>query len=117
MRTYKRWYSDGKVQEDQRPVCQRPEPTNKLTPKERQEVLTTCNLAEYANLPPSQIVPNLLDKKTYIASESSFYRILKEEGQLQHRGRAKEPKKYAKPTRYKATEANQIWLWDNHLLA
>ncbi len=58
-------------------MCQRPEPANKLTPKERQDVLTVCNLAEYASLPPSQIVPDLLDKKTYVASESSFYRILK----------------------------------------
>jgi len=31
---------------------------------------------------------------------------------MQHRGRAKEPKKYAKPTSYKATQANQIWSWD-----
>lgn len=112
LRTYKRWYSNGEIQEDQRSECQRPEPTNKLTAKERQDVLDICNLAEYASLPPSQIVPDLLDKKTYIASESSFYRILKEEGQMQHRGRAKEPKKYAKPTSYKATEANQIWSWD-----
>ena len=112
LRTYKRWYCDGEIKEDQRPMCQRPEPANKLTPKERQDVLTVCNLAEYASLPPSQIVPDLLDKKTYVASESSFYRILKEEGQLQHRGKAKEPRKYAKPTSYKATQANQIWSWD-----
>lgn len=93
-------------------MCQRPEPSNKLTPEERQDVLTVCNLPEYASLPPSQIVPHLLDKKKYIASESSFYRILKEEGQMQHRGRAKEPRKYAKPSSYKATQANQVWSWD-----
>jgi putative transposase len=53
LRTYKRWYCDGEIKEDQRPVCQRPEPTNKLTTKERQAVLTVCNLAEYAGLPNS----------------------------------------------------------------
>jgi len=51
LRTYKRWYCDGEIKEDQRPMCQRPEPANKLTPKERQDVLTVCNLAEYASLP------------------------------------------------------------------
>jgi len=112
LRTYKRWYRDGKVQEDQRPLCQRPAPTNKLSPEERETILTVCNLPEYASLPPSQIVPDLLDKGIYHASESSFYRILKEEEQLNHRGRAKAPKKSNKPSSYTATGANQVWSWD-----
>jgi len=112
LRTYKRWYYNGKVQEDQRPLCQRSTPTNKLTPKERQNVLTVCNLPEYASLPPSQIVPDLLDKGIYHASESSYYRILREEDQMNHRGRAKAPKKYSKPTSYTAIKANQVWSWD-----
>lgn len=43
-------------------------------------------MPEYASLPPSQIVPTLLDKGKYIASESSFYRVLKAVGQLTRRG-------------------------------
>lgn len=112
LRTYKRWYQSGDVHADQRPLCQRPTPSNKLTDEERQAVLAVCNLPEYASLPPSQIVPDLLDKGLYHASESSFYRILKEDGQMNHRGRAKEPKKSTKPSSYKASKANQVWSWD-----
>lgn len=112
LRTYKRWYSKGKVRQDQRSKCQRPVPSNKLTPKERERIITICNLPEYASLPPSQIVPSLLDKGLYYASESSFYRILKEVGQMSRRGRAKEPKKSTKPSSYKADKANQVWSWD-----
>ena len=112
LRSYKRWYRSGKVQADQRPLCRRPTPSNKLTNKERQAVLEVCQLPEYASLPPSQIVPDLLDKGIYHASESSFYRILKEAGQMNHRGRAKEPKKSTKPRSYKASKANQVWSWD-----
>jgi len=31
---------------------------------------------------------------------------------MQHRGRAKERKTVAQPTRYTAYKANQVWMWD-----
>ena len=62
-------------------------------------------------MPPSQIVPSLVDKGIYIASESSFYRILREDGQLKHRGKAK-PRTIVKPEPYVATGPNQVWTWD-----
>ena len=77
LRTYKRWKDNGVVKDDNRPNAKRPEPANKLTPKEQQLVLVTCNEEDYQSLPPSQIVPALADKGIYIASESSFYRILR----------------------------------------
>jgi hypothetical protein len=45
-------------------------------------------------LPSSQIVPILLDKGQYIASEASFYRVLKAVGQLNRRGRQGSRKKH-----------------------
>jgi len=117
LRTYKRWYKAGVVQADQRPLCDRPVPANKLTSEEREMILTTCNLAEHANLPPSQIVPTLLDKGIYYASESSFYRVLKQADQLNHRGRTRPPKKRRKPTSFTASAANQLWSWDITYLA
>lgn len=36
----------------------------------------------------TQIVPALMDQGVYVASESAFYRVLKEKGQLHHRGQA-----------------------------
>ncbi|WP_294053262.1 IS3 family transposase [Thiolapillus sp.] len=116
-RTYKRWTQEGEVKADGRPNAERPEPANKLTPEEKHQVLEICNEEAWQSLPPSQIVPALADEGVYIASESSFYRILKEAGQLHHRGRAQAPKKVSKPKSYKATAPNQVWSWDITFLA
>jgi putative transposase len=70
-------------------LAERPEPANTLSGKERSMILETCNEKAYASLPPSQIVPRLADKGKYLASESSFYRILKDADQSHERGRAK----------------------------
>ncbi len=92
LRTYKRWTDGDGVRADGRPDADRPEPANKLKVEERQQILETCNEEAYRSLPPSQIVPALADKDTYIASESSFYRVLKEADQLHRRGRARATK-------------------------
>jgi transposase InsO family protein len=56
-------------------------------------------------------VPALADKGEYIASESTIYRILREENQLRHRGRSKPPvKKIA--TTHIAAGPNKVWSWD-----
>lgn len=111
-RTYRRWYQIGEIQEDQRPKATRPKPVNKLSKQERQLIVEVINAPEYACLSPSQIVPILLDKGEYIASESSFYRVLKEEGQLKRRGRQHSRKKSSRPISYTATGPNQVFTWD-----
>jgi len=63
----------------------RSSPAHKLTQRERECVLAAANRPEYRNLSPRQIVPLLADRGEYIASESSFYRVLREAGQLAHR--------------------------------
>lgn len=70
-----------------RPQATRSTPAHALSEQERQQILDTCNSTEYSHLPPSQIVPKLADQGHYIASERSFYRILKQANQLTHRGR------------------------------
>ena len=100
------------MQEDKRPITPRPEPANKLKEQERRAIIDVCNQPEYANLPPTQIVPTLLDKGEYIASESSFYRVLKAAGQLNRRGRQRSRQKASKPTSYTATGPNQVFTWD-----
>jgi transposase InsO family protein len=62
-------------------------------------------------------VPTLLDEVVYLGSESSFYRILKEHEQLNHRGRSQSPKQSNKPTSYTACGSNQVWSWDITSLA
>lgn len=112
IRTIQRWVEGDKVKEDQRPVIMRPTPSNKLSEAERNRILAVCNQAKYASIPPSQIVPRLADEGQYLASESSFYRILNEAGQLNHRGRSKEAKRNKPPATHNATDANQVWSWD-----
>ena len=111
-RTYQRWTEDGNVRPDRRPVAKRPEPANKLTLDERQQVLDICHQPEYASLPPGQIVPILADQGTYVASESSFYRILHEADEQHYRGRSRKPRCLTPPKGYRATGANQVWSWD-----
>ena len=97
---------------DRRLDAQRPEPAHRLTDQEKVEIMETVNCPEYQSLPPSQIVPRLADKGIYIASESSFYRVMKAEGQNNHRGRSKLPIKALQPTTHTATGPNQLWNWD-----
>lgn len=111
-RTYQRWTATGTVRVDRRPLTKRPVPANKLTSKERQRVLDICHQPEYASLPPGQIVPRLADQGEYVASESSFYRILHEADEQHHRGRSRKPHAYMPPQGYCATGANQVWSWD-----
>jgi putative transposase len=58
----------------------RPEPQHKLTPEERASIIEIVNRPEYSSLPPHQIVPRLADDGVYVASESSFYRVMKKSG-------------------------------------
>lgn len=59
----------------------------------------------------------LADKGKYIASESSFYRVLREVDQVNRRGRAETPKTTSKPKGYKADGPNQVYSWDITYLA
>jgi putative transposase len=86
-------------------------PANALTETERSTVLTVVTSAAYRDLSPHQIVPHLADDGCYLASESTLYRILREERWLRHRGRAKAPVRRPPPT-HVATGPDQLWSWD-----
>jgi putative transposase len=111
-RTVQRWRQDGAIKADGRKAgAQSRIPANKLADKERAEILATANDPQFAHLPPSQIIPLLADKGRYLASESSFYRVLREEKQLVRRGKAKAPT-HSRPPALVATAPNQLWSWD-----
>lgn len=97
---------------DRRPITPRPKPTNSLTETENHAILAICNQAKHRSLPPSQIVPKLADEQRYLASESSFYRVLRAAGQSTHRGRTKPARTKGPPKTLKATAPNQVWSWD-----
>ncbi|WP_409995711.1 DDE-type integrase/transposase/recombinase [Cyanobium sp. HWJ4-Hawea] len=83
-----------------------------MSEEERQRILLTCNQAEYASLPPGQIVPALADQGLYIGSESSFYRVLHVHGQVHRRGRVRPPQKPRAVPRLRAIAPNRLWSWD-----
>jgi putative transposase len=87
-------------------------PSNKLSELERLSVLRCANSEEFKALAPSQIVPRLANQGIYLASESSFYRILRASKQLTHRGVERPAQKRHKPRALSATAPNQIYSWD-----
>jgi len=87
-------------------------PSNKLSAQERQLVIDTACSPEFRDLSPKQIVPRLADQGTFIASEATFHRVLREEGLLKHRGRAKAPTKRHRPPVKVADGPCQLWSWD-----
>lgn len=120
-RTLQRWCREGALKTDGRRREHRLEgtqriPANRLSPAERAEILAVANQPRFAHLCPHQIVPALADQGRYLASEATFYRILRAADQLAHRGRAKAPAR-ARPTPLAATGPNQVWSWDITYLA
>lgn len=113
-RTYYRWVKlkkDTDSYEDLRPVVEREAPANKLSAEERQAVISAVNDPKHASMPPCELVPALADEGVYIGSESTIYRILREEKMQNHRGRAEAPTRH-RPTTYSADAPNQVWMWD-----
>lgn len=109
-RTLQRWQRD-RLCGDQRPMRVQ-EPKNRLSVLERERLLSVANSDEFGHLPPSQIVPILADRGQYIASESTFYRVLKAEDQLGHRGAERPAQRRHKPRALSATMPNELFSWD-----
>jgi len=109
-KTFQRWVKPDNQQDGR--LFAKHEPKNKLTELDRQRIIKVANEPDYADLPPCKIVPMLADEGRYIASESTFYRVLKAENQLQHRQKSKPVRQVKKPRALTATGANQIYSWD-----
>ena len=112
VRTLQRWQAPDEIRSDGRPQAVRPIPAHALSEAERAQVLAVANEPRFASLPPARIVPMLADENVYLASESTFSRILRAHGQTSHRGRAKMPKAPRPPTTHIATGPRQVWCWD-----
>jgi putative transposase len=106
-RTLQRW---RRSPEDRRPRAVRA-PANRLSDVERQQLVATANSSEFRELSPKQIVPRLADRGQYLASESSFYRVLRAAGLLAHRGAAHAPSRRT-VREHVADGIHQVWSWD-----
>lgn len=109
VRTVQRWQKPETAQDGRRGP--RTSPANRLSARERRRLLQLANREEYQELSPKQLVPRLADKGVYVASESTFYRVLREEKLLAHRGKARPPVS-RKPPEHTASVPNQVWSWD-----
>ena len=82
-----------------------------LSEEEKQAIVGVSNSSAYRDLSPWQIVARLADEGCYLGSESSFYRVLKQQGLLSHRDKSK-PRVHSRPKDLRARNANQVWSWD-----
>lgn len=111
VRTVQRWLKQGPDGGEDGRRGPNTAPANKLGEDERKRSLEILNSPEFVDLSPHQIVPKLADMGIYIASESTLYRLLREEKLDAHRGRARPPTRH-RPNEYTASGPNQIWCWD-----
>jgi transposase InsO family protein len=111
-RTLQRWKNDQAGGCGDRRPARVQTPRNRLSELERQRLLAIANSAEFGHLPPSQIVPRLVDRGQYVACESTFYRVLKAENQLRHRRAERPPKPRSKPRALCATAPAELFSWD-----
>lgn len=108
LRTLERW--EAQTLGDMRAIIVK-EPANKLTSDERREVLKLCCSDEFKDMPPNEIIPKMAETGRFIASEASFYRILKAEGMV-NKSSSRKTSRRKKPTALTASGPCQVWSWD-----
>jgi putative transposase len=82
-----------------------------LSAEEKQAIVKVSSCAAYRDLSPWQMVARLADSGQYLGSESSFYRVLKQNDLLSHRHNSK-PRVHHRPKDLTARNPNQVWSWD-----
>lgn len=108
-RTVQRWRDDP--QGDDARCGPKSKPKHALSAEERQWVIDIANSPQYRNSSIRQIVPDLADRGLYVASESTFYRVLHEEQLMAHRSPTR-PTRHHRPRACVATGPGEVWTWD-----
>jgi putative transposase len=101
-----------------RPVVYGPAPAptggcqpNALSPDERHMILALLNSDRFLDKAPEQVWAVTLDEGSYLGSVSTFYRILRENGQVrERRSQAVHPTRVC--PELIADGPNQVWSWD-----
>lgn len=94
-----------------RPPASRPSPPNALTRVERDQVAALLHSDRFADKSPAQVWATLLDEGTYLCSESTMYRILRERGEVKERRRQATHPPRVRPELV-AHAPNEVWTWD-----
>jgi transposase InsO family protein len=85
-------------------------PANRLSEGEREKLVEALTSPEFRDKSPKQIVPLLADRGTYLASESTMYRVLHDELLQLRRGRQRLHAN--RPREHVATGPWQLASWD-----
>jgi putative transposase len=78
---------------------------------ERQAILDVLHSERFTDAAPAEVWATLLDEGTYLASVSTFYRVLRAEGEVRERRRQATHPATVKPE-LMAVAPNQVWSWD-----
>lgn len=89
----------------------RPAPANKLGDAEVEAVLAALRSPRFVDASPAQVYFTLLDEGVHLASESSFYRILRAHGEVRERRRQATHPPKRKPELI-ADRPLVVWTWD-----
>ena len=109
VRTLQRW--EKRLEKSDQRRGAKDKPKNSLSEAEKELIVAVVTGPRFRDLSVSQIVPILADEGVYIASEASYYRVLRENRLLAHRNKAK-PSRHAKTKEHSATGPNRVWSWD-----
>jgi len=109
LRTIERWGS-GEIIDKRRGAAKKN--IRKLTKAEESDIISIACSDKYKDLTPHEIVPLLAENRKYIASVSSFYRILKKYELMKYRSNKKPAKNRKKPDELVASGPDQVWCWD-----
>ncbi len=89
----------------------RPVPSNKLSDDEVAAVLDALRSERFADRSPAQVYFTLLDEGVYLASESSYYRILRSHNEVRERRRQATHPAKVRPELL-AGAPLVVWSWD-----
>jgi putative transposase len=85
---------------------------HRLSPEEELHVYETATSPRFADMSPELIVAKLAEEDIYIASPSTFFRVLRKQHALEHRRESRKPRKGGRPEKIAVTGPNQVWSWD-----
>jgi putative transposase len=106
------WYRHHRISPaPPKPVRERGPHPKALTEAERAAVVEVLNSERFCDMAPAAVYATLLDEGTYLCSESTMYRILRERGEVRERRRqASHPPR--KRPELMADRPNHVWTWD-----
>jgi len=82
-----------------------------LTEHEQRKILDVLHSPRFVDVAPAQVWATLLDEGVYVASISTFYRLLRRAGESKERRRQASHPASVKPELL-ASAPNQVWSWD-----